>query len=671
MASTPVRERHASSCPLDCPDRCSLVVSVEDGRVVGLEGTRVNPDTAGFICSKVRRFPERLYGADRLLHPLRRTGPKGEGRFERIAWDEAIGLVAERLSAVVERWGGEAVLPYAYGGSNGLIGQGTMDARFFARLGASRLDRAVCAAPTGAVASAMTGKLPGVAFPDYEHARLILLWGANPWHSNIHLLPRLKAARARGARVVLLDPRRTGSPAYVDDWLPVHPGTDVAVALAMIRHLARTGRVAEGFVRRHCLDAEAPLAAAEPWSFERAAEVARVPAAQIAALAEAYASSEPALVRIGWGLERNRNGGSAVAAILALVALGGKFGARGGGYTLSNSEASRVDEAKLRGRAEAATRVINMNLLGRVLLGEVSAPPVQALFVYDCNPVVTVPDQNRILRGLAREDLFTVVFDSVLTDTARHADVLLPAVTFLEQSELYHSYGSYGLHFTRAVVAPRGEARSNEDVFRALAAALGYGEPEFREDASGLLARALSAVRGPLADAPQAVTARGFLPFDFPGPGPVQFVTAFPGTPDRRIRLAPPELGPRLYAYRDETGDPRFPLALVSPATDKTINSVLGELVQGEARVALHPDDARPRGIREGAPVRVFNELGEVHCLAQLDERIRPGVVSLPKGLWRRSFRNGAASTALCPDTLSEIGGGACFNDARVELAPL
>jgi anaerobic selenocysteine-containing dehydrogenase len=643
-------------------------VTVEGGRVVALDGSRLNPETQGFICGKVRRFHERVYGPDRLRHPMRRTGAKGEGAFERISWEEAIALIADRLRTAAERWGGESILPYFYGGSNGLIGQGTLDARFFAKLGASRLDRAVCAAPTGAVAAAMTGKLAGVAFSDYVHARLILLWGANPWHSNVHLVPYLKAAKQRGARVVLLDPRRTGGASYVDEWLPVYPGTDVVVALAMIRQLARSGRIAEGFVREHCRDAAAPLEASEPWTFERAAEVSRVPAREIEALTEAYAAADPALIRIGWGLERNRNGGSAVAAILALAALGGKFGRRGGGYTLSNSEAFRVDDARLRGRAEAPTRVVNMNLLGRALLGELDGPKVQALFVYDCNPAVTVPNQNAILRGLAREDLFTVVFDSVLTDTARYADVLLPAVTFLEQSELYGSYGTYGLHLTRPVIPPVGEARPNEDVFRALAAAFGFDEPEFHEDAPALLARALLAVGSPLADE-RALQARGFSQLD--PADPVQFVTAFPGTPDRRMRLAPPELGPRIYAHRDEPAAPAGSLALISPATDKTINSVLGELVRDEACVTIHPDDARTRGIAERAPVRVFNALGEVHCLARIDERIRPGVVSLPKGLWRRSFRNGATSTALCPDTLNEIAGGACFNDARVEVESL
>jgi anaerobic selenocysteine-containing dehydrogenase len=542
-----------------------------------------------------------------------------------------------------------------------------MDARFFARLGASRLLRAVCAAPTGAVVEAMAGDLPGVAFSDSVDARLVLVWGANPWHSNVHLVPYLKEARRRGARVVLLDPRRTGRSSYVDEWLPVRPGTDVVVALAMIRHLARTGRLAEAFLSRHAVDAEVPVAAADPWTFARAAAVAGVPEQAIHRLAEDYATTSPALVRIGWGLERNRNGGSAVAAILALVALAGKFGVRGGGYTLSNSSAFRVDRRQLLGMPEAETRVINMNRLGPALLGEAQSPPIQALFVYDCNPVATVPNQRAIVKGLERDDLFTVVFDSVLTDTTAYADVLLPAVTFLEQSEVYGSYGTYGLHRTEPVVTPCGEARPNESVFRDLARVMGFGGAEFEEDGDALRARSLAAVTGPLS----ASRDGRFVPFDFPGRTPVQFGTVWPATADRRLRLAPPELGPRLYAYREEAGDPDHPLALITPASDKTINSVLGELVKEEARLQIHPEDAAIRGVVHGGPVRIFNALGEVQCLAQVDASMARGVVSLPKGYWRRSFRNGASSTALCPDTLSEIGEGACFNDARVEVRPL
>ena len=664
---------HASFCPLDCPDRCSLDVTVEAGRVVSLEGSRTNPLTEGYICSKVRRFPERVYGPDRILHPMVRTGPKGEGGFAPVSWPDAMALVTRRLGEVRERWGGEAILPYYYGGSNGLITQGTLDARFFAALGASRLDRAVCAAPTGAVARAMTGKMPGVAFPDYEAARLVVLWGANPWHSNIHLVPHLKRAREAGARVVLVDPRATAPGAYVDEWLPVRPGTDVALALALVRCLAHAGQIDHAFLAAHTSGHEQVLEAAESWTRERAAAVTGLAARDIARLADDYAAADPAVIRIGWGLERNRNGGSAVAAVLALPALAGKFGRRGGGFTMSNSGAFRVDDEARAGGPDASTRIVNMNLLGRVLLGEIALPPVMALFVYDCNPVVTVPDQNRIVEGLQREDLFTVVFDSVLTDTARYADVVLPAATFLEQDELSHSYGSYTVHYAPGVIPPVGEGRTNPAVFRELAHAAGIDGSLFDGGEAALRARALASVRVPLAGGADLARLERdrIIPVDFPGPSPVQFVNAFPFTADRRMRLDPPELGPNLYAYREQKVDPRFPLALISPATDRTINSVLGELKKDEAELHLHPDDARARGIATGDGVRVFNALGEVRCRARLSERIRPGVVSLPKGTWRRSFRSGTSATALVADDLSEIGGGACFNDARVEVQAL
>ena len=664
---------HASFCPLDCPDRCSLDVTVEDGRVVSIDGSRTNPLTEGYICSKVRRFPEHVYGPDRLLHPMVRTGPKGEGRFEAVAWPEAVALVARRLREVQQRWGGEAILPYYYGGSNGLVTQGTLDARFFASLGASRLDRAVCAAPTGTVAKAMTGKMPGVAFPDYDAARLVVLWGANPWHSNIHLVPHLKRAREAGGRVVLVDPRTTAPGAYVDEWLPIRPGTDVALALALARCLARAGRLDHEFLAAHTRGHARVLEAAEAWTLDRAAAVTGLAARDIERLAEDYAAADPAVIRIGWGLERNRNGGSAVAAVLALPALAGKFKRRGGGFTMSNSGAFRVDDAARAGGPDAPTRIVNMNLLGRVLLGEIAPPPVMALFVYDCNPVVTVPDQNRIVRGLQREDLFTVVFDSVLTDTARYADVLLPATTFLEHDELSHSYGSYTVQYAPGVIPPVGEGRPNPEVFRELAHAAGVDRGFFQGGEPALRARALASVGIPLAGGADLgrLERERMISVDFPGPAPVQFMTAFPFTADRRMRLDPTELGPNLYAYREPATDPRFPLALISPATDRTVNSVLGELKKDEAELQLHPDDARARGIASGDGVRVFNALGEVRCRALVSDRIRPGVVSLPKGAWRRSFRSGTSATALVADDLSEIGGGACFNDTRVEVQAL
>ncbi len=672
-----------SVCPLDCPDRCSLDVTVEAERVVSITGSRVNPLTDGFICAKVRDFPRRVYGPDRLLHPMRRTGPKGSGRFERISWDAAIGSIARTFEAIRKEFGGESILPFSYGGSNGLLTQGTTDERLFRSIGASRLARTVCAAPTGAAAEALYGKMASVDFPDFARARFIIIWGANPKHSNIHLMPYLKAAREAGGRVALIDPRRTMSGRYVDMHLPVYPGTDGAVALAMIGHLERIGRADRGFLEQHTTGWERLLERARAFPLERAAGLARVEARDIAAIAEAYAAADPALIRCGWGLERNRNGEASVAAVLALPAVAGKFGVPGGGYALSSSSVYRVDDERLAGVPEARTRIINMNRLGRALLEE-EDPPLKALFVYNCNPAVTVPDQNRVIEGLRREDLFTVVFDQVLTDTAAYADVLLPATTFLEHTELSTSYGTYAVMLGEPVIPPVGEAKPNEEVFGLMLSGMGIEDPRPRGEA--LLREALAAIEGPLAGAGARTGAPGaasegadrlerlrrdrILPFDFPGPRPVQFGTVFPRTAGGRADLWPAALGPDPYAVLDDPGDAGHPLALISPATDRTISSTLGEFNHTHVRLEMHPRDAGTRGLRDGQEVRVHNGLGEVRVLLKINPDLRPGVVYLPKGIWGRHTRNGRVGTALVPDTVSAVSGGACFNDARVEVGP-
>jgi anaerobic selenocysteine-containing dehydrogenase len=658
-----------SVCPLDCPDRCSLDVRLEGERVVSIEGSRVNPLTDGFICAKVRRFPDRVYGPERLLHPMRRAGARGEGRFEPISWDEALGTIARRFDEIRRAHGGEAILPFSYGGSNGMISQGTTDERLFRSIGASRLARTVCAAPTGAAARAIYGRMPSVDFPDFARARFIVIWGANPKHSNIHLMPHLKAAREAGARVALIDPRQALGPQWVDLHLPVFPGTDAAVALAMIGHLDRAGRADRAFLAAHTTGWERLLEAARAWPLDRAAAVARVEAAAIARIAEEYASADPALVRCGWGLERNRNAEASVAAVLALPAVAGKFGAPGGGYALSSSAAYHVDDDHLAGAPEAATRVINMNRLGRVLLEE-ERPKVMALFVYNANPAVTIPDQNRVLRGLAREDLFTVVFDQVMTDTALYADILLPATTFLEHTDLGTSYGAYAVMLGEPVIPPRGEARSNEEVFRQLAERLGVADGYPQGD--DLLRRALDAIGAPLqggGDRLERLRRERILTLDFPGGRPVQFGNVFPTIPDRRARLWPADLGPDPYRVLDDPADPGHPLALISPATDRTISSTLGEFNLPEIFLTMHPRDAAARRLADGQEVRVHNGLGEVRVRLRLSDALRPGVVYLPKGIWNRHTRNGRTGTALVPDTVSAISGGACFNDARVEVS--
>ncbi|MFQ5778200.1 MAG: molybdopterin-dependent oxidoreductase, partial [Terriglobia bacterium] len=386
-----------TTCTMDCPDTCALEVAVEDGRIRSIQGGRDHPTTQGFICDKVAQFHRRVYHPDRVLHPLRRNGPKGAGKFVRISWEEAIAEITARFRRITERWGGEAILPYHYGGSNGLLGEGFLDDFYFAKLGASRLAKTLCAAPSGAVAQGMYGKMPGVALEDYRHAQFILLWGVNPKVSSIHLVPFVRQAKRAGAFVAVIDPSRNFSAREADLHLPVFPGADLPVALAMIRLWKQAGQLDREFLRKHADGLEPLLQQAEAWPLERAAAQARVPPEDIHHLAQAYAGATPAVVRCGWGLERNRNGGQAIAVILAMPALLGKFGLRGGGYTMSNSGAAPLDAARLLGQPPWQTRVINMTRLGEVLNGELK-PPVKGLFVYNCNPAVTVPDQNAVLR---------------------------------------------------------------------------------------------------------------------------------------------------------------------------------------------------------------------------------------------------------------------------------
>jgi anaerobic selenocysteine-containing dehydrogenase len=664
----------ATSCVLDCPDACSLEVTVDEGRVARIEAGELNDVTRSFICSKVGRFADRLYHPDRLLHPMRRIGAKGEARFERIGWDEALGTITERFRSIRDAVGGEAILPYNYGGSNGFLTDDLVDSAYFARLGASRLDKTICAAPTSAVAKGMYGKMAGVAFPDYPEAKLILIWGANPRASNIHLVPYLKDAKERGAFIALVDPVRTLSSDLVDLHLPVFPGADLPLALGMIHHWASTGRLDRAFLDDRAVGLETLLEAASAWSLDRAAAAARVDRESVRLLAERYADASPAVLRCGWGLERNRNGGQAAAAILAMPALLGKFGKRGGGYTLSNSGSGKLDGSKLWDTASWKTRVINMTELAPVLNGTglLEGPKVHGLFVYNCNPVATVPDQNGILRGLMRDDLFTVVFEQVMTDTARYADILLPATTMLEHYDYKRSYGSYVVGATQPVIAPVGEARSNASVFAALGRAMGFEDPIFHWSEPELRKRVVAAIElngKPVSPAP--FETGGMEPYDFDGSSnPVQFQTVLPQTEDGKIHLAPATLGPAPYAY-DEIRSKSFPLCLITPASSKLVSSTFGEFNVQELHLSLHPEDARARGIESGDRVRVWNDLGEVECLARVDARVREGVVSLPKGAWMKSSLNGRTSTALTPTNVNVVGGGACFNDARVEVAAL
>jgi anaerobic selenocysteine-containing dehydrogenase len=657
---------HRTTCILDCPDACTLDVTVRDGQPVTIDGSPGYAVTDGFICGKVRGFARYVGHETRVATPLRRTGPKGSGEFEPISWDHAIATTAANLGEIRERWGGESILPYHYGGSNGLLTDGLLDDLFFARVGASRLDKTLCAAPTTAVALGMYGKMPGVAFEDYVDARCIVLWGGNPRVSHVHLVPFIKEARQQGAFVAVVDPVRTFPASEADLHLPVLPGADLPLALALIRYWAKWDALDLPFLARHATDVEPLLEQAEMWTLEVAGAATGVAPADIERLAREYAERSPAVIRCGWGPERNRNGGQAVAAILAMPALLGKFGVRGGGYTMSNSGAVRFDRDAVLGPIEWSTGRLNQSQLARQLLSERS-PRLRALFVYNCNPVATVPEQTLVLAGLRRDDLFTVVFDQVMTDTAMYADIVLPATTFLEHWDVRVSYGRYVVGLCRPVIEPRGEARSNIEVFGMLGRAMGFSDEAFGWTQEEAARRVLDAVRTPDGIALEPVDDGITWGPAFPDGSPIQFGTVFPLTPDRKVNLTPSVLGKVPYRW-DPVPTGRYPLSLISPATAKTVNSTMGQYALEELYVEIHPDDALPRAIADGDRVRVFNDLGEVACSARVSDRIRSGVVLIPKGAWRASSGNGATATALCPADVNPVAGGACYNDARVEV---
>ena len=663
-------EDRASACPLDCPDTCGLTVKVDAGRVVAVDGDRRAAVTDAFVCNKVRKIARHLYCPERLATPLLRTGPKGSGAFRAATWDEALEVVADRIRSVRARSGGEAILPYHYGGSNGWLTEGALASRFFRRLGASNLGRTLCAAATTAATRGLYGKMPGVALEDYEHARLIVLWGVNPSATGIHLVPVIERARARGAKLVVVDPRRTALARHADLFLQPRPGTDLPIALAVIDELFRQGRADRTFLAEHTTGADELARRASRWPVAAAAREASVDAADLARFVELYAEASPAVVRCGWGVERNRNGGSAVAAILALPAVAGKFRVRGGGYTMSNGDARwTVDVESAIGEAPTSTRTINMARIGAEL-ATARDPRIEVLFVYNCNPAATAPDQRALVQQLAREDVFVVVHEQVMTDTAHLADVVLPATTFLEHRELKRGYGTMHMFDSPAVVEPFGEAWSNNRLFGALLERLDLARPGDKTTDDELVAAVLDGNEGGAALRKQLATRGVATP---PAAAcPVAFVDVLPGTPDEKIHLVPSALEAEtpsgLYTYQADPGTRRHPLALISPALASQISSTFGQLRKGPAAVELSPADAAARAIEDGAAVRVYNDLGEVRCVAKVNADVREGVCVLAKGLWRRHTRNGFTANALIPQTLADLGGQAAYNDARVEV---
>ncbi|MCA9136310.1 MAG: molybdopterin-dependent oxidoreductase [Planctomycetales bacterium] len=658
-------ELSTTTCPLDCPDACKLVVTVKNDQVVKIDGADDEAHTGGYICGKVRKYADHVYSDLRLQTPLLRSGAKGSGQFSPVSWDEAYAKIVDRIRFDRDRYGAESILPLCYGGSNGKLTQDALDARFFFRLGASRLDRTVCAAPSGAAYQALYGKMLGVSCMDYDDSAMIVVWGNNPHASGVHQVPHIQNAQQQGSKVVVIDPRKTPLASRADLHLPIYPGTDLVVALAMIRWLHQHGFSDGDFIQQHTSGFDQLLDRADEWTVSRAASVARVPESSLEQLFRLYGESDPAVIRCGWGPERNRNGGSATAAILAIPAVANKF-KRSGGFTMSNSGAWKLNQASVIQATPPPTRRINMNLIGETLL-RANDPPVSTLFVYNCNPVATLPEQNKVIDGLQRESLFTIVFDQVMTDTAMYADIILPATTFLEHNDLRNGYGNTRMGQVMPVIGKIGQSKTNHEVFAELIDRLDLSEPgdliDVTELSEALLGETMHAQLSQTGELAAAA-----------GPRPVQMKDVFPATPSGKIELFPASLAESskagLYRYiADASSSNEYPLALISPALRETVNSSLGYLIDKPAVATMHPTDAGARGIVDGQTVRVFNASGEVFVGIEVGDSVAPGVICLPKGLWMRHTQNNRTSNALAPDTLSDIGAGACFNDTRVEVA--
>ncbi|HTM49636.1 MAG TPA: molybdopterin-dependent oxidoreductase [Bryobacteraceae bacterium] len=675
-----MREVRRTVCALDCPDACSMLVTVEDGRATKLRGDPDHPITQGFLCAKVSRYLEREYSPDRLLYPQRRVGAKGQGRFERISWDEALDEIASRLKSVAGEYGPEAILPYSYAGTMGFLNNAGMDRRFFHRLGASRLDRTICSAAGGAALNATLGNRFATEPEQFRHSKLILAWGANILGTNVHLWPFIVEARRNGARLYVIDPHRNRTGKLADKHFFINPGTDAALALGMMHVLIGENLYDAGYVERYTTGFEGLREQVKQYPPERASALTGIPAEDIVSLAREYAAVRPAVIRLNYGTQRSERGGLAVQAISLLPALTGSWTEVGGGFQLSTSHAFRVnreglERADLQERSLGRpARLINMSQLGSAL-NHLSDPPVKAMIVYNSNPAAIAPDQSAVLRGLRRDDLFTVVLEQTRTDTADFADILLPATTFLEHTDLYLAYGNYYLQLARPALPAPGETRSNVDVFRALALRMGFDDPCFRDSEDDMIRTLLDSdhpfIKGiTLEELDQAHSVR--LKVSRNGDPYMPFAQGGFATASGRCELRIPDYAPPVES---RFGSPelraKFPLELISPKNDDSMNSTFGNRPDTDRQtsmLAIHSADAAERGIVSGDAVRIFNDRGSCVMMAKVDGEVTRGVVSAPSVRLGKRSPGGRNVNALVSERLTDIGGGPTFYSCLVQI---
>ncbi|HZD50696.1 MAG TPA: molybdopterin-dependent oxidoreductase [Silvibacterium sp.] len=704
-------------CSHDCPDSCAVLVTIDDsGRATRVQGDPKHPVTRGFLCGKVAKYLDRVYSPDRLLYPMRRRNhvpktplPQGHEHeaFERITWDEAIDTIASHLRQISDQHGPESILPYSYAGTIAVLGYGSMDRRFFHRLGASRLDRTICAKAGGEALLSVYGHKLGTDTEDFRHARLIIAWAANVHANNIHLWPMIEEARRKGARLVVIDPYATRT-ARVADWhIPINPGTDVALALGIMHILIRDSLCDHDYIARQTHGFDQLKERATNYTPERVSRWTGIAAADIERLALEYATTTPAVIRMNYGIQRSENGGSAARAVAMLPALIGAWKYRGGGLQLSTSGAFPWDDRALErpdlmlaSPLRRAARIVNMVQLGYALT-ELNDPPVHALFVYNSNPAAVAPDQSKVLRGMARADLFTAVHEQFFTDTADYADILLPATTFLEHKDIQGAYGHYYVQLSEQAINPLGEARSNVQVFSELAERMGFSDDCFRDTPDQMIAQALRSN----CDQPawfegmteQTLASAGGhirLKFEAEGKGEsfLPFADGELATPSGKVEFYSETLAaqgldplpgfiPPTESRHALVGDPdsqQYPLEFLPRKADNYMNSTFANLPVHQkmenghhATLEMHADDAGPRGIADGDPVEVFNARGSIHLTARVSAN---GNASVPAGVvasrlsWNKLSPGGHNVNMLTSQRLTDIGGGATFYSTLVEV---
>ncbi len=686
-------QRVRGACPHDCPDTCGIVTEVANGRATNFYGDPDHPITQGWLCAKVRPYLNHVYHPDRLTQPLRRVGPKGSGQWQQISWDEAISEIGRRWRAIIAEYGAEAILPYSYSGTLGLLQMGVVNGRFWNRLGVSQLERTICGAAAEFAVEATLGSRRSQPYEDVQHSRLVIIWGHNPVSTAPHFMPHLLQARKNGTQLVVIDPRRTRTARLADWHIAPKPGSDGALALGMAQHIVQNGWHDEVWLAQHTIGWPELRARLAAYPLGRVAQITGLPEADIARLAEFYAETTPSLIKIADGLQRNFNGGQNVRAICALPAIMGQYGRRGGGLAYSTSGYVPWNGEAIHKWADCPPpgRSVNMNRLGAALLGEVDDPPIKSLFVFGSNPAAIAPNAGRVVEGLRREDLFTVVHELFLTDTADFADIVLPATSQLEHTDLHKAYGHTYLTYNHPAIPPLGESKSNWDVMKLLAAEMGFTEPWLQQSADEVLDEVLTATA---VTQPQfagitleRLKTEGTIPLIIDPDVP--FADGRFPTPSGKVELysqSMADMGLDPLPGWDDMADSggqdgavlngRFPaeeaLTLLSPAAHHFTTSTFAnqaELVarEGEPFVEIHPDDAARHNVQTGDWVRLENGRGWCDLQAKVTDGVRRGVVASPKGRWSK-WGDGRNVNWLTSDALGDMAGQSIFHSSRVWL---